>query len=56
MSTEQDRSNEIMRITDDKVSADMKMRQVGEPRFAYQLSWDERDALTYIVNMSRDIC
>ena len=31
-------------------------RMLGEPRFAYRLSWDERDALTYIVNMSRDLC
>ena len=30
-------------------------RMLGEPRFAYRLSWDERDALTYIVNMSRGI-
>lgn len=27
----------------------------AEPRFAYRLSWDERAALTYIINMSRDI-
>ncbi len=31
-------------------------RFLDEPRLAYRLSWDERDALTYTVNMSRDIC
>ena len=30
-------------------------RFLDEPRFAYRLSWDERDALDYIINMSRDI-
>lgn len=30
-------------------------RFLDEPRFAYRLSWDERAALTYIINMSRDI-
>ena len=28
---------------------------LGEPRFTYRLSWDERDVLTYIINMARDI-
>lgn len=31
-------------------------RLLDGPRFAYRLSWDERDALAYIFNMSRDIC
>lgn len=30
-------------------------RSLDEPRFAYRLSWDERGALVYIINMSRDI-
>lgn len=31
-------------------------RLLGEPLFVHRLSWDERDALTYIINMSRDLC
>ena len=31
-------------------------RFLGVPRFVYRLSWEERDALAYIFNMSRDIC
>ena len=29
-------------------------RLLGEPRYAYTLAWDERDALTHMLNTSRD--
>lgn len=27
---------------------------LGEPRYSYTLTWDERDALTHLINTSRD--
>lgn len=29
-------------------------RLLGEPQYAYTLAWDERDALTHLINMARD--
>lgn len=29
-------------------------RLLGEPRYSYTLAWDERDALTHMLNMARD--